>query len=261
MSAHEKTIPEHGHDANAEGEHAEHAGHEEHAGGHKHHKGHGGHGDGHGGGHGGNWIVTYCDMITLLIAFFICILTFASAESGKHQHRKMRDSVLYGTGGTGIAGPDVKTGDQDAVVWRQVLISSNPKNLGSTAPPLYSNPTLEVTGKALAMLEQPAQNVLGDSYGVTLPFAILFSGDNKLSSSGRQLLDSMANNVAALPYDMLIEVDNQALLKRATAITLHLENREVIAPARLGVGVAAPNSVPNDSVRFVFVKRPKEVAR
>ena len=45
-----------------------------------------GHKHGDHGGHGDKWLVTYCDMITLLIAFFICILTFASKENGNKSH-------------------------------------------------------------------------------------------------------------------------------------------------------------------------------
>jgi hypothetical protein len=238
----------HGEDGHADGGHA----------GHARHGGHGGHGDGHGGGgHGGNWIVTYCDMITLLIAFFICILTFASQESGKGDHRKLRDSVLYGQAGSGIAGSN-KPGDPDAFVWRKVLLSHNPAKAGSPVPPLYSDPTLELTRRALAMLEEAPEVTLADSYTASLPAAVLFDDRSALTKSGRELLHMVANNIYTLPVDLYVEVEGPAQLPRALVIAQHFIRREALPPARVGVGTATAGGRPG-YVRLVFVKQPRDI--
>src|SRR5207253_2666337 len=150
---------------------------------------HGGHG--HGSGHeGGAWIITYCDMITLLIAFFICIVTFSSRESGNQKYAKMRDSVLYGEGGTGTAGDPVKGADQDAVLWRQVLISASRGSNGSRVPPRYSNPSLNATQKVLGMMEEPTVGTLADSYSLRMPLTLLFDSAGQLTPTGRALLSA-----------------------------------------------------------------------
>jgi flagellar motor protein MotB len=134
--------------AHAAGDHpAEPGQSQSHVGGGSHAKHGKGHKDGHGAGaHGGTWLVTYCDMITLLIAFFIAIITFASQESGNQKYPKMRDSILYGAGGSGVAGSPHQGTDHDAVVWRQFLMAAQPA--GSKTPPLYTDPSLDKTGPA-----------------------------------------------------------------------------------------------------------------
>jgi chemotaxis protein MotB len=223
-------------------------------------KGHGGHGD-HAGGHGGSWIVTYCDMITLLIAFFICIMTFASSESGKFDHRKLRESVLYGEGGAGIAGADAKMGNHDSIVFRQLLTSANPARAGSSIPPLYSDPSMDVTNKALTMLDEPAKGTLADNYSIVIPLAVLVSADNSLTAAGKQLLRSIAVKLKTLPYDVLIHVDDQARLRRLVTIEQFLCQQEAVSPSRVGIGIGGPGTMAAESVRLLFVKRPKEVAR
>src|SRR2546421_15442 len=77
----------------------------------------------------------------------------------------------------------------------------------SPFPPLSSVPASDATPRAVALLEQPAKGTLGDSYSTTIPTAMLFDGKNVLTSSGKQLLGMVANNLRLLPYDVLIHVD------------------------------------------------------
>jgi hypothetical protein len=158
-----------------------------HAAGHK--KGHrqGGYGDDHGGGgHGGSWIVTYCDMITLLIACFICIITFASKE--KEKYFTNRDSVLYGPGGGGVAGRAAPGGDHDSVIWRQRPMSARFNAPGSETAPMFSDPALEVTAEVFRQLDGPTIGTVGDRYVMRVPLASLFVSGRELSATGKLLL-------------------------------------------------------------------------
>ena len=62
-----------------------------------------------GGGHGASWIVTYSDMITLLMTLFIVIVTFGTKQQDKYS--KKNDSVVGGKGGLGAAGPATQGAD------------------------------------------------------------------------------------------------------------------------------------------------------
>ena len=92
--------------------------------------------DGGGGGHGGNWIVTYADMITLLMAGFIVIVTFGSRESDKLAPRN--DSAISSQSGSGIVGMARKGPDKDHVVVRRPPMAGNAFDRGSEMPALYS---------------------------------------------------------------------------------------------------------------------------
>jgi chemotaxis protein MotB len=256
MSADSPPADAHG-DAHAATDHAaSHSSTAGHGGGHKKHGDHGG----HGGGHGGSWIITYCDMITLLIAFFICILTFASKESGKGNHQRLHDSLVNAPGGTGIAGSKGKPADQDAVAWRQVLLSTNAGPGASSIPPLYSDPAWTATHKVLAMLEQPAERTLSESYELVIPIAMLFAKQNTLTPTAKHLLQTIARNLGPLPYELFIHVDNAANLSRATTISQFIV-WQGMPQGRLGIGINDSSNVPNDSVRLLFVKRPRQSGR
>jgi hypothetical protein len=237
------------HEPDAEGHaHDEH----QHA---AHGPGKGGHGDGHAGGHGGNWLVTYCDMITLLIAFFICILTFASKESGTEKHPKLRDSILYGPGGSGVAGAPHKGADQDSLVWRQVLISAHQGPPGSRIPPLYSDPSSDRTAEVLGLLDQATLGNMSDSFKLRLPLAAFFDDKKKLQPTGQQLLRSLAANLRRLPFDIYVQVDERQYLDRAIAIARHLRNQEGIEPDRIAAGVCQEPAQWRAFVWFTFVSR------
>src|SRR5262249_21869858 len=84
------------------------------------------------GGHGGGWIVTYSDMITLLMACFIMIITFSTKE--KEGYSRKRDSLIGGGGGTGLAGPSGQGRDRDAVVWLMHPLLARLAETGSELP-------------------------------------------------------------------------------------------------------------------------------
>jgi hypothetical protein len=224
------------------------------------HEGHGTggakHQEGHGGGHGGGWLVTYCDMITLLIAFFICIVTFASRESGKEQHPRKRDSLLYGTPGTGLAGGKQAGSNRESIVWRQLPVAAQPQRPGADVAPLYSDPELDATAAALHLLESPTIGTLAESYSMRVPMGLLFTADGQLTPSGEQLLSAVAGSLRRLPYDILIQVDDARYTPRAVALAQHLARREGIAPFRLGAGVRESPEPWNASVWFLYNQRP-----
>jgi chemotaxis protein MotB len=240
--AHANAAEEQPHDEEHEGEH-KHAAHHAHKGGHG------------GGGHGGSWIVTYCDMITLLIAFFICILTFASKESGKEKHPKLRDSILYGPGGTGVAGAGHKGSEQDSIVWRQVLVSAHQGPPGSRIPPLYSDPSTDRTTEVLNLLDQSTLGNLSDSFRLRLPLGLFFDDKKNLQPTGRQLLGSLAANLRRLPFDIRIQVDERQYLDRVIAMAQYLTNQQGIEADRIGAGVCLEPAQWKASIWFTFVSR------
>jgi len=223
-----------------------------HGKGHK--GGHGG-GDGHGGGggHGGSWIVTYSDMITLLMAMFICIITFSSREPERYS--KKRDSLMYGEGGTGIAGKMSSSLEQDAVVWRKRPVSARAGQHGSEMPPLYSEPALEATAAVLRRLDGPLAGTLADNYALRVPLAVLFGPDGTVSAAGKELLASVARNLRQLPYDIAFQFDDARDLPRGVRLCQHLAEEQGIPPSRLAVGVREGPREWSSSVWITFARR------
>ncbi len=244
-TAEPKTNPEHPHGDQPSGGKSTH-----HSGPHR-----GGHGDDHGGGgHGGAWIITYCDMITLLIACFICIITFASSE--KEKYAKKRDSLIYGTGGVGIAGPAPQGMELDSMVQRQRPLASRVGTKGSEVLPMNGSPGMDVATEMARQLDTPLPGTLEDSYAMQLPLRLLLGPDNRLTEVGTGVLRSIADHIRHLPYDVYFQVNDSTALAKAVKLATFLASNESIHPGRLGIGWRSGSNASADSVWLFFSRQP-----
>lgn len=206
------------------------------------------------GGHGGGWLVTYCDMVTLLMACFIMVITFGNKEPEKYTRNL--GSVAGGEGGTGAAGPSKKAVDRASVVWRVTSPTGRIAEVGSEVPSLYADPTLEVTAEVLNRLNVSAVGTLADSYRMRVPSGLLFDGKGHLSAAAVRLLHVIAQNLNRLPYDIRFMVDDARTAPQAIALCQQLAEHESIHPGRLGVGVQSSPEPWNPSVWIIFVRQP-----
>ncbi len=206
-----------------------------------------------GGGHGGGWIVTYSDMVTLLMACFIMVITFASKEPEKYSPQK--NSILYGEGGTTPAGAAKEILDRDAIVWRVRPPLARLGKGGSEMPALYADSTRQSTAEVLRSLELSAANPLSDSYTIRLPLGLVFEADDRLSPSGVNVLHAVAQNLRRLPYEIRVEVDDARHLPQSVLVCQQLAEKEGIFPSRLAAGVR-PSAEPwNPSIWLCFDRR------
>src|SRR5581483_5300148 len=204
-------------------------------------------------GHGGSWIITYCDMITLLIACFICIITFASSE--KEKYNKKRDSLLFGAGGVGIAGGMAESMELDSMVARQRPLAARLGTQGSEVLPMHDNPGMDAAAEVIRQLEVPIPGTLQDSYSMQLPMRLLLGPDNKVTEVGTGILRSIADNVRHLPYDLYFQVEDPAALTKAVTLTAYLGQRESIPPGRLGIGLRTAANSSADSIWLFFARQ------
>jgi hypothetical protein len=193
-------------------------------------------------------------MITLLIACFICIITFASSE--KEKYSKKRDSLLYGTGGVGIAGPLADGLDLDSMVARQRPLSARLGTNGSETLPMHGSAGMEAASEVIRQLEAPIPGTLQDSYAMQLPIRLLLGPDNRLTEVGTGILHSVADNIRHLPYDLYFQVDDAEDLPKAVILTTYLAQSQSIHPGRLGVGVSNAVSPSADTIRLFLARQP-----
>jgi chemotaxis protein MotB len=204
-----------------------------------------------GGGHGAKWIVTYSDMITLLMTLFIVIVTFGSKEQDKGS--KKLDSVVGGAGGTGAVGPTGQGVGRDSVMVRISPLGRMVYS-GSQTPPLYSDPSSPPVGAALKALKETPIGQLSDNFAFRVPFSFLFDGAGKLSPSGMTFLRSVANAVRTLPFELQVRVGSKSKAAAAAKVVQYLFSNASLFPGRLGVGICPPgDGVSEDEVLLVLL--------
>ena len=186
-------------------------------------------------GHGGSWIVTYSDMVTLMMGFFICVIAFA----WKNEER------------FGAAAKSVPDG---SVIWRPRLHTPPESVPRSEIAPIYLNPSAETSARIVQTLEAMAPSKLADNFAVRLPLSLLFKDGKRLSPSGARLLHALADHLRELPYDLQFQVNRAEELSQAIELCHYLACREGYEPARLAVGGRPPQEA-DDCVWLVLFQQ------
>src|SRR5690606_34959548 len=98
------------------------------------------------------WFVTYSDVITLLMTFFILLLTFATNEPEVFQ--QMKTSIFGGQGSMGIAGENPDSQDSESITVRMRPTTGRLTLRGSETAPNYSDPAFESLNRGLKALTE-----------------------------------------------------------------------------------------------------------
>ena len=213
--------------------------------------------EGGGGGHGGNWIVTYADMITLLMAGFIVIVTFGSRESD--QNIKREDSISGGKGSKKVVGTPRKGVANDSVAIRSAQGMGDPFGQGSRTPPMYAESPQEVL-KNIQAAQDENPGKLSDSFEISYPLGFVFESGVTFSQGGQTQLLRIAKQMKNLPFDMLVLVGDQEEMPQAVAIYRFLFQRCEIVPSRLGLGLK-PDTVQRGRVWLILRRQPTPSSR
>lgn len=182
----------------------------------------------------GTWIITYCDLVTILLACFLCILTFVNRQSPGTKRAGQPLAPLLEGGGAGVFSNGSDGGV--AAVWRMRLLTAE-KHGNSEAAPLHTDPSHEPADQILHALDDPAVGTLRDSYRLPIPLDMLITAGGQVSEAGRQTLDVLARNVRPFPYDVQLLVEERAHLPKGVAVATYFASEGGIHPGRVAVGV------------------------
>jgi flagellar motor protein MotB len=198
------------------------------------------------------WIVTYSDMVTLLMTFFILIVTFASREPEKLQ--QMLTSIVGGKKGTGAAGPVTTDREKQQILVRLTPPRGQPTRRGAEIPPTYSELALPLKDMVHKNVEEEI-GTLQDSYELQLSKGALFT-EVGISSAGWAALTDISKQMATLPYAIQVQVDDGGDIKRASQVYQFFFTHGGIDPRRLSIAVSSGGVGTGDVVRLIFQRLP-----
>jgi flagellar motor protein MotB len=200
------------------------------------------------------WFMTYSDVITLLMTFFILLLTFSTTEPEKFD--KVQISTFGAAGATGVAGHVNKELEKQAWVQRVRPRAARIAMHGSEIPPMTDEPSSASVGRGLETVsDEEAERDVMTSNSFQVQLAPLVNENANLTPRGEEIAAILARQLGSLPVHCTIEFSNQKLLDRATRFLVHLYDVERVRPGQVGVALA--DGVSGDSVRFVMERYEK----
>lgn len=206
----------------------------------------------HDGGGGLRWLLTYADMITLLLAFFIIL--YASSRVDGRKYTDIVSSIRIAFGVPLPPRPVAQARNSVAT------LLPFPDVVGMLVQQLSSHVEDEIKAGSV--------EIERTDKGVVLRFrdAVLFDlGSATLSAGAQQVLDKVARPLLATPYAIEVEGHTDPLpirsphfpsnwelsVARATAVIRYLVEAHRFPPARLAARGMADNRplAPNDPAR------------
>jgi flagellar motor protein MotB len=182
------------------------------------------------------WFITYSDVITLLMTFFILLLTFASSEP--EMFERMQVSLFGGGGASGFAGPSQGSMEKDAVMLRVRPPAGRQTTRGSEMPPTHSDPTLASLASGIESLREEEQRDLQQRYAFRMPLLLVVDDKDRTTALGHQRLRMLANQLRKEPFKASLLVANQDDLAKAMTLAEQLTETYSVAIGKVSVGVA-----------------------
>ena len=183
------------------------------------------------------WFMTYSDVITLLMTFFILLLTFSTTEPDRFE--RIQKTVFTGGKGTGIAGDPIEGPDNEAFIQRVRPRAARLAMNGSEMPSYIKESSVKSVGVGLKSVteEEAKQDVMSTSQ-FELEIDSLVSKELKMTSQGIQVASMLSKQLAQLPVHLTVECGDPKAFEKATAFVIHLYQTEFIRPGQVGVGLA-----------------------
>ncbi len=177
------------------------------------------------------WMVTFSDCMTLLLTFFVLLLSFSSFDNRVFRRLK----VIYSRGLTTIT-PSIRS-DRDALMYIPPIIHVSDLDKGS------EKPTLEI-GNTDGLLEATEPYDFNRGIVFMLPSNKLFWGNGiAISNQGQNIIDTMALFFTGVPHRIVIsehgatnDLTSESLgLQRAWAVMNYLTTKKNLDKKRFSI--------------------------
>ena len=197
------------------------------------------------------WFFTYTDVITLLMTFFVLLLTFATSEPEKFE--RMQIALFGGGGGTGANNTDPM--EKDSILMRERPRSSRMTRRGSEMPPINSDVSTESLKSGLEGMDKQPQVDSSSSFVFDVPMSLMVDQQNQISSVGVQYLRMFAGRLRKGAHEVAFEVSRESDIQRAIVLCNYLVDHLNVTPGRIAASFA-PSDEDSSTLRIIFSYNP-----
>ena len=184
------------------------------------------------------WMVTFSDCMTLLLTFFVLLLSFSSFDNKKFSKLQ----AIYSTALNSIF--PLRHDSRDSLNSLEPIKHVSENDKGSEKPTLSENPNQ-------GLIKEEISNDLNDGIVLLLSSKKTFIGNGTiLSSKGCEMLDDIASYMVEMPNRVVISERNPVYdenteylhLQRAWAIMDYLVSKKHIDKNRLSISISGTTS-------------------
>lgn len=194
-----------------------------------------------------SWFMTYSDVITLLMTFFILLLTFSTTEPERFE--KATISFFGESGAKGVAGHPHEKLDRDSWSERVRPRAARIAMQGAEMPPMSAVYNRSAIGQGLRTVDDSSKDIMR-TYSFGMPLNELISPSQQLTQLGMEVTGQLAQQLRSLPVNCTIEVGSLNESTRATALADNLYHQHHTRVGQTGVGIA--EDVQSGWVRIVL---------
>ena len=199
------------------------------------------------------WFMTYSDVITLLMTFFILLLTFATTEPERFE--KSVSSTFSAGAATGTVGKKLDGINQDSWINRLRPPAARIAMRGAEMPPIEVDTAKRTFGEGLRSLdeEEEQQNAL-TSHTFDVPLVQLFNSKGQLTPRGRLICGMLSNQLHELPFHASIQFSDPKHAENLSGMLAYLFDTEKTRPGQVAMSWVRNTGIETDTVR-ILIKR------
>lgn len=202
------------------------------------------------------WFMTYSDVITLLMTFFILLLTFASSEPEKFERMKV---TAFGAGGSdGVAGKKSDSLDRESVTFRYRPQKAKLTRHGSESAPTESDVSTSSPSAGMKDLEEPSGLADFQRLRFSTSRNSLLNTEGKLTTLGQGRIAMIARHLSKRNMRLSITVPSSAELGPAVQLAHDMTYTFGVPIGSVAVGVssaeARKKSANRNLIHFTLIR-------
>lgn len=194
--------------------------------------------------------MTYSDVITLLMTFFILLLTFANSEPENFE--KMQVATFGAAGSGGLAGPPSKGLDKNSMTVRYRPSTARRTPRGAEMTPTEMTAVGESASKGLDALENPEELASAERISTLSYVENLRDENGQMTPQAVQQLRLVAIQMKSLPLSADLQVSDPANIDFAVGMARYMQDELKVPSGRLSVSVGT--SAINNTMKLTMTR-------
>lgn len=187
------------------------------------------------------WFMTYSDVITLLMTFFILLMTFSTTEPENFGRMQV---VMFGGGNSSGVARKQKFMEQDGLVVRIRPKSSRIAKEGSETPPPMMAPATKSVSKGIDALDEEEPLGSSERFQIVIPISMVRDSNNQPTSYALGLARMLGRQMTSVPVDVRFLASNVDEAETGVLLASAIFETHDLAPGRLSVSTVDRKEIP-----------------